>query len=83
MTNTRVHHAVQQIDQQVDENNHRRDQQYTALHNRIVTALQRINQPASKTRPEKMVSVRIAPASSVPTCKPITVTTGSIAFRRA
>ena len=30
MTNTRVHHAVQQIDQQVDEDNHRRHQQYAA-----------------------------------------------------
>lgn len=83
MPDTRVHHAVQQVDQQVDENNHRRHQQHPALHHRIVAALQRVNQPAAKARPEKMVSVRMAPASSVPTCRPITVTTGSIALRNA
>ncbi|MNW22211.1 hypothetical protein D3C71_2235680 [compost metagenome] len=32
---------------------------------------------------EKIVSVRIAPASMTPTCRPIVVMTGIIAFRSA
>ena len=68
MPDTRVHHAVQQVDQQVDEDNHRRHQQHPALHHRIIATLQRVDQPAT---------------SRVPTCRPITVTTGSIALRSA
>lgn len=83
MTNTRVHHAVQQIDQQVDEDNHRRHQQYAALHYRIVAALQCVNQPASQTGPREDGFGQNRPASNVPTCRPITVTTGSIALRSA
>ena len=82
MPDTRVHHAVQQVDQQVDENNHRRHQQHPALHHRIVAALRASISQRPGPGQEKMVSVRMAPASSVPTCRPITVTTGSIALRK-
>ena len=83
MANTRVDHAVEHVYQQVNQNDHAGDQQYPALHHRVVAALQRIDQPAAQSRPEKMVSVRMAPASMVPTCSPITVTTGSSALRSA
>lgn len=53
MTNTQIHHTIQQIDQQINENNHRRHQQYTTLHYQIITTLQYINQPTSQTKPRK------------------------------
>ena len=80
----RVDEAVEQIDDEIDQHDQHRDQQHAALHapdSRGAGSHSTIHLPMPGQ--EKIVSVRMAPASSAPTCSPITVTTGISALRSA
>jgi len=59
-----VDHRVQQVGQQVDEDEDRRDEERGALDDRIVSRLDRSKIHRPIPGQEKMVSVRMAPASS-------------------
>ena len=69
--------AVGDVDQQVDRHDDRADQQRAALQHRIVAPADASISHLPTPGQEKIVSVRIAPVNSTPTCRPITVTTGN------
>src|SRR4029453_14945284 len=80
ITDARIEHRVQQIDEQVDADERGGDQEHAALHQRVVAGLDGADHPEPRPGHENTVSVRMAPPSSVPTWIPSTVTTGFTAF---
>ena len=83
MPDARVDQAIGEIDHEIDGHHDHSDQQDAALQDRIVAAIDRLDQPFADAGQEKSVSVRMAPVNSTPICRPITVMIGMSALRSA
>src|SRR6058998_306555 len=80
IADARVEIRVRKIHQQVDQHEEDGDDQHGALHDRVVARKNGVHDQPAHPGHAKIVSVRIAPPSRLPTFNPMTVTTGMNAF---
>ena len=78
--NSRIDDGVQQINDEVNHDEDEGDHEDARLDNRVVAVADRIINVPADAGPGKIVSVKIAPPSNSPVCRPMTVNTGMNAF---
>ena len=83
VSDPRIEHAVEQIDERLTRDVGDRDEQDAALHHRVVAEADRLDQQAADPGHAKIVSVMTAPVSTAPNCRPASVTIGIRLFRNA